>query len=96
MNTFIFMVCEENFKCGKCESSCETFGKINDSLQKFNEELLGILREKNMSIFELRKDEQYKKAVEELQKNKFIKKGDAFKEKEQALVDGLLGLWAQK
>ena len=98
MDKLVHLACEGDIDCSKkCESNCIFFETTKRGLQIFGGKVSLILAGGDIDIAKLRKDERYKKAIAELCRDGFwIVKGNAFKKIEEELINGLLGLWAQK
>lgn len=98
MNNLVFLACKmgspECFR--KCTGDCAAFWRVKEKLEKFGEEISRGLRGKEIIITELRKEEWYKMAVDKLHWNGYVIENNAFKKEEEELVNGLLGMWAQK
>ena len=90
-------MCVGNADCPKgCEGDCSIFKLIADDLQKFSEKVSVGLAGREIVIAELRLEDWYEEAVNSLQGNNFITRNNTFKKTEEELINGLLGMWAQK
>ena len=97
MEKFVNLVCVGNVDCRKgCESDCSIFPLIKKGLQKFGKDVSIGLAGREIIIAELRNKDWYKEAINEFQSNYFITRNNTFKKAEEALINGLLGMWAQK
>jgi hypothetical protein len=81
---------------GNCKGDCPYFGSVKEKLQKFGEDVSKGLAGKAIVIAELRQEGWYKRAVRDLQWNGYVVGNNTFKKIEEDLMNGLLGMWAQK